>query len=490
MGSLGRLVKSGTWLYLTTIINNVSGYIYWLLVTMLAGPEVLGLTSATIGLGATVGGVAGLGVAAALQRHIAACRGDAKCMSEYFWTSLVFTLAVYSVAASALYGAGLAGLNVSGYTPEMLEAAAVLTLLTGLASIPFSYVVAVLETKEVLKASIIGNVLKILLGAALVALGYGWAGAVAGFMALSAVQLAVLLPQPLERLGLGKPTLPALLETLKAGIVVWLPGTVTLLGQWLGVITVFGYSGASETGHYYVAFMVANLAAAPSMVILGTLVPMLSSMEKGRGELASRALRLALFLSTPIVGLLIAYPQLPLALLGRAYTDAADILRLLALGILPNIATTVIAGLAYAQAYYGRQLAIGLAQNLPRIILYPVLTSLMGGMGAAIAMTTGSLTGLAYALYTASMVGFKLEAQAVARILVPASITVLASMLVGLPWPLGVVLHIALYPAYTRLGTVRRSDLREIAQTFIPGERVETVYRKLRNVIDLLIPEQ
>ena len=492
LASIRSLVRGGTYLYLSSIVNNITGYVYWLLISAIAGPEVLGVTSAVIGLSAIINGSLSLGIGAALQRHIGVCIGkhDKECAARYYWTSLLFSLITYPTVALILYVMGASGVGIANYEPGMLKAASALVLL-GFNMVPISYALTRLRTDLLLIAAVGGNIFKILLGATLVWLGYGWAGAVAGYFMVSLAQLLVTLPYSLRDIGIGiRLSLEALIDTLKAGVVNWLPWIIAFLGQWLGVLAVYGYTGAVETGHYYVAYIIAGFTMGVSTIVVGVLLPVLSSMPDGRKRLASNATRIGLALITPIVAFIAVYPQVPLSLLGEEYTQAANTLRILVIGAIPMLITAVIGNLIYAYGLYAQRLALGLAQTIPRILLYLTLTPKLGGLGVAIAMTTGSLTGLTYAVYAGTRAGYKLDVDTITRVL-PAPLAVaLACISLGMPWPIGLAVYTLLYPLYVRLGVITRRDVKEIVRAFVSDEKLYVAYRKFKIIIDHIFPEQ
>ena len=69
---------------------------------------------------------------------------------------------------------------------------------------------------------------------------------------------------------------------MKAGVASWLPAMIAVLGQQLGVLTLFGVKGASETGLYYVSFAIVGVVTGIGGSVLGLMMPVLSGMEDGR----------------------------------------------------------------------------------------------------------------------------------------------------------------------------------------------------------------
>ncbi|MEB3847210.1 MAG: hypothetical protein GSR74_04465, partial [Desulfurococcales archaeon] len=148
MSKLSDVVKTGSYVYMASIANNLGGYTYWLIVSILAGPSPLGITSAIIGLASLVVAALNLGVNVALQRFIGVCegRGDVECRRRYFWSSTAYGLTVYSTAAFIVLALALLGRGLSNFTPLMLEFVSVLILVMGLSQILWFYMIARLRT--------------------------------------------------------------------------------------------------------------------------------------------------------------------------------------------------------------------------------------------------------------------------------------------------------------------------------------------------------
>ncbi|RLG71555.1 MAG: hypothetical protein DRO23_11805, partial [Thermoprotei archaeon] len=55
--SLSRVIRGGFYLYLTSIVNNAAGFLYWLVILTIGGSEILGYTSTTVGLATLTTGI-------------------------------------------------------------------------------------------------------------------------------------------------------------------------------------------------------------------------------------------------------------------------------------------------------------------------------------------------------------------------------------------------------------------------------------------------
>ena len=72
---LTRVVRGGIWLYLRSLANNLSGFIYWMAISAIGGAEIVGLTSATVALSSIVSSFLSLGQEVGVQRFVGACKG-------------------------------------------------------------------------------------------------------------------------------------------------------------------------------------------------------------------------------------------------------------------------------------------------------------------------------------------------------------------------------------------------------------------------------
>jgi len=299
--SLTRVVRGGLWLYLRDLVNTLSGFIYWMIISAIGGAEIIGLTSATVALAGIVSGFLSLGEATGVRRFVGACkgRGDKEGVANYFWSTTLFRIATFVPVGLVMIVLGLLGLSFGGLDSDMLFYAGVLVLLN-LVLVFDDLLASHLETKPIFIGSIVGNAVKLPLGISLVSLGWGWAGAVIGYIALTPAAFIVKLLPSLKLAGLRLHfDFQVLRDVLRAGVASWLPAMIAVLGQQLGVLTLFGVKGASETGLYYVSFAIMGVVTGIGGSVLGLMMPVLSGMEDGRKRACSRAIKISLVLVTP-----------------------------------------------------------------------------------------------------------------------------------------------------------------------------------------------
>jgi len=260
-----------------------------------------------------------------------------------------------------------------------------------------SAIIASLKTRLLPLAMGISTIAKISLALLLIFLGAGAFGILAGFAAFSiiaSILLAIILLLIIKTKE--KPNV-RILESIRsifsASIVMWIPALISVLGTQLGTIVVFGSHGAGQAGIYFIAFSITigifTLVNAP----LGIAFPKLSGMEDGRKRFAWGITKISLIAFLPLSSSIIFYSKEILLLFSESYSQAALTLAILLLSIMPLILMSGIRTLTYAYGNYNHVLTIGIAMNVPRILLYFVLVPSMGGMGAGISFTAGSLIG-------------------------------------------------------------------------------------------------
>ncbi len=485
-----QVIRGGFWLYISMITNNLGGFIYWLIISRIAGSEILGLTSATIGLASMVNGLVSLGLGIGLQHHLGQCRRheDPECTRRYFWSTIIFSTIIYVLAGLTMIACGSAGITLFAMSPEMIKYAGFIVLIS-VSGVLSASLIGVLRPDIVAYATITGNILKISLGITLVSLGYGFLGALLGYTMIPFSQLIIGFIKNIQLHGTS-PVLDmdALRSVIRAGIVSWVPSIIILAGQWIGVLAVFGSSGAMETGHYYVAFVIANFVLGIGISMLNLLLPVLSGMSDGRKRTASKIYRITLTLLSPVAIYLFFYPWLLLGLLGREYTASSNIFQVLILSMVPITFTAMINSLIYSYKKYRDVLFLGLSQNIPRIALYLILVPLASGLGAAVSYTLGSFMGFIYAVYLAYKIKFYIDWRVIGKIILPPTILGLACYFLGLHWLISAAAFIAIYLLYGRLSILEKQDIVLIARSFLGQKLTEKIYEKLAPLIDHIYP--
>lgn len=492
-GSVGvkGLLRSSFFYYTAGILNNLLGFAYWLVLSRIAGPGLIGYVSSSVALAMIMVGLLSLGAGVGIERRVAGLLGEGRRdeASRVFWSAALVWGGIYAAAGGLLAAAAPAASPALGLTGEQVVVAGVLLAL-GSSTLFSSLLMALLRTDVLMLAGVVGNLARLVGGVALVLLGLGWVGAAAGYILLNLVVTAAGLLEAWRRLGFNPHIDPRLaLGVAVVGLASWIPATLMLAGRWLGVIFVFGSSSAAGAGRYYIAFTLAGFITGAGASIATMLLPALS-MDKGLRGRAGRLVEASASLLAPVAIASAAAAPWLLGVLGPSYTSAAPALVVLLASWIPVIYNTGFSSLLYSEDSYREALGLGLARNIPRIILYILLTPVLGDLGAAVAYTAGSYSGLAYSLGRSadSRMGFSWRRPLKASLL---ALLLIAPMLLAPLQPAPVIAGAAAsYLAYCRLGVLRRSEVSVLASPLLRrGRRVRAVYERLKPVLDIVLPE-
>ncbi|MCD6369414.1 MAG: hypothetical protein J7L38_06430 [Thermoproteales archaeon] len=484
--SIRRVVRGGFWLYATSLTGSILGFLYWLVISKFTEPETLGYATTTTSIASLLTGVFSLGVARGMQRFIGIYLGRRNLdkVAEYLWSAFTFYACVYSLIAVSL--ASISFFNI-GLDPYMLILAAL--MIVGGAGVAFnSFLIAILRTDINFLVSLVAGSLKFIVGVSLVIAGWGWVGATIGYLVASWTSL--FLNGFFVYRFIGKQpffSFDALKDSIIAGVAGWAPGVIVLVGQQVGLLTVFGVSGALESGLYYVATAISSVVLVFATSMLGLLFPVLSGMTDGRKRATARVLKISLAACSPAVAFTVVYPWLPLGLLGPNYIQASAMLQLLVVAVIPLAITSAVNSLVYAYGDYLKVFVIGSMQNIPRLALYSFLVPFLGGLGAALSFTTGAILGMITATVIAEISGFKINFKELALTVAPPLLTGVLAYFLNLHWLIGgsLILFLSLF-LYAKLNIVTREDLKDIAHALMPGLVLNKTAEWVKPLLDLL----
>jgi O-antigen/teichoic acid export membrane protein len=224
--------------------------------------------------------------------------------------------------------------------------------------------------------------------------------------------------------------------------------------------------------------------------ITGIAFPLLSGMKDGRKKAAWRAVRLSMVFSIPLTIAIITYPRVVLGLFGEEYASADLTLIVLLLSTIPLTISTGIHTLAYAYGNYRQVLIIGLAGNMPSVLLYFFLTPPLGGLGASYAYLTGALTGVTASVIMAHKIKMKIIWLDLAKaISIPLALGILAYT-ANLHWLIGgpIIISASLL-GYAKLNLITKQDLRDLAEAIIPKKLTESIYQRFAWILNVLYKE-
>ncbi|MEQ9716184.1 MAG: MATE family efflux transporter, partial [Candidatus Asgardarchaeum sp.] len=368
--TLGKVVVGGFWLYLDTILVNLIGYVYWLIIGRISGPDVVGYASATLSITWIVQTMVLFGIPVGVQRFLGRAFGfgDHGSLKRYFLTSLTFLLFVVVVAAIILWYFNNILSSLIKIDAIYIILAGFLILFMGISLLFKSFLISTLRIDKIFIFDVVANMVRLIGGVYLVILGYRGVGAVLGYVFSGFVSLILFSLYTFKLIHGIKSESPIvsfsiLKEILGASYVSWLPTLITTVGIQLGVLVIFGSHGAMETGIYFLAFAIFNVLLALPNMFLGILFPVLSGLESGHAQPTQRAMNLVLAAATPLSVAMAIYSEFLLGLVGSAYTVGWFVLTVLAISVPFMCIVNGVNSLVYALGNYRAVLVIGSAMS-------------------------------------------------------------------------------------------------------------------------------
>jgi len=491
--SLSSVIRGSFWLYVGGLFSSFLGYLYWFVASAFVSPSVVGLAAAVISLQSVLIGVFSFGLPTGIQRFIGLSKGenDYRRLYTYFFTSLFFTVFVNSVLALSIVVLSFAGLGLFNLSSFDLSFVSILIVLGGWPSLFVSLFNSTLRTELTALSQALSSILRLIVGVLLLYIGLDFVGVMLGFMVASISVDGFLLFYGIKLFRSFKVKVSlkfsSLKDALKAGMASWFPDVLMILGQSLGVLSIYGFIGGSETGLYYIAFAIASIVYILPGSVLGLMFPVLSGMRDGRKRAISRAVQFSLAITVPLALVLALYSSVPLSLLGKRYVEASTMLSILALGALISPIVSGYGSYIYAIGKYSHVILLGLTGNLSRIVLYILLIPLFEAKGVALAYSLGFLLSLVAMVFSAYKTGYILSWMQYAKIISIPSLFAIVIYFSNLYWLIGLPLLLFLsFFAYTRLRIVSRADLMELSQAFMSEEQISKMYVHAKPIIKFI----
>jgi O-antigen/teichoic acid export membrane protein len=317
-------IAGGTWLFLSTIVVALMGFIFWFLVARLAGAKVLGITSAIVSSAGIATTLASAGMNLAVVREVAAKGSSA------------FTSSMALASALALIAGAVSVPLVKGIGYGSLVALAFIMAFLSVLYIPLSSaLLGVEEFRGYFLVVLLASTAKLAVGLGLVYMGLKLLGPILGYLSFPLAGILASLPLVLLRL---KPKFNSFnLKAFKDVASLTLSNyPFAVSGALMTSLSVYIFAylvrEAVPTGILYVSLMIVLVISAIPGSMLNAALPI---GTRRSSDPFSEDLRLGLSLALPIAALVMAAPRLTLKLMNPSLVSGSTALRILALSIVP-----------------------------------------------------------------------------------------------------------------------------------------------------------
>jgi O-antigen/teichoic acid export membrane protein len=464
------------YLYIEAITMMFSGYIYWLILSKITSPSVIGTSSTAISFITIFMTVALIGVGGGIQRFLGKSLVEKKIENTRGLINSALLIVGTGILISSIVILVFKDWIYYSFKIDLfLSVVSILIMgLSTMAGLLRSILIPSLKIKVIAISSILSTIIKILVTVILVLIGTGVIGILMGFM-ISSILTSIILTVEIKKTYYNsltrnnKTNVISLFHSTKdiviASMGFWIPGVITSIGSQLGTIFVFISNGANHAGVYFISFSIVT-GLSMIMSVLSTIAyPAISSMKDGRKRAIWRLIKVSLIITLPISNIIIFYSSEIMQLFGSNYTTGASNLDILLLSIFP---TSLISGIGILVYAYGNNrlfLVIGLFTSIPRTLLYFIFVPIFGGNGAALTYTMGSIIGCIVSLIIANKMGLKIFWKQIILISIIPTILIIVLRYSGLNYIIGLCVSLVIsYILFLKLRIIDTEEIQDISK--------------------------
>jgi O-antigen/teichoic acid export membrane protein len=489
-----QIGRGAVYLYIENISSMFLGYAFWLVLSRVTTPEIVGISSSLISIAAIFVSIASIGVPLGAQRFLGKIF-----IEQRFKDALVYTKSSFLIVSIGLAASGLVILigrnTLFSHFSLILVNAALILIITSTASVLLrSIIIASLDTKKILFASILSSAIKLFAVIILLSFGTGEVGVLIAFTTAPLV-ISILLASDVRML-LRQASIKTTLRftdsfkaLLKASVASWIPLSIETIGAQLGTIVILGVQGAGQAGFYFIAFQISTGILSVIWALEGTTYPALSAMNEGRKRFVWRTIKVCLIILLPISFAVTFYAKNITELFGPNYSEGSPALQILLLSVLPTTIMNAVGILTYAYGNYRDVLLIGLATAIPRSVLYFVFVPSLGGVGAALSYTLGATFGFVVSIVISSRIGMAIHWKEIVLIAVISLMVALLLSNLKINYVIGIILSIILsYLPFLKLKIIDRDDVRDYLAV-LPSRIANPAIRIINKIGVMLNPD-
>jgi O-antigen/teichoic acid export membrane protein len=376
VSSVGKFVSPGILLFLSQLIVAAGGGLFWIVISKIVDASDIGHATAMYSLVLTVGTIIQLGLEYPLLKKSTTYR------YQIFGTVIVIELAITAVAIPIV-------VYVANSLYQQLQELAWLAvgiLIFSSASFVARYALLGLSNaKSVLIFDVIGTVIKFTTAFGLVSAGYGASGILLSFLLQGLVVISGTLYLSKKLFGFGLGNIRFARETIKDGLFNMPSKLSGMLITGLSVVLLASFGvGSSEVGMFYIAVMVTLVAGSFSSSLAFMAIPASSAMNT---DLSLGSLRVGLSFTAPMIAALIVAPASILSILDAEYVRVADLLVILAAGIVPSIILSNAISKFNNLNERKKLLAVGSVRLASFLVPFFIFVPQYGSLGAAYSIT-------------------------------------------------------------------------------------------------------
>jgi O-antigen/teichoic acid export membrane protein len=470
-------------------------FVFWLLTARLAGAEAIGLVSAAASFVIIIVTIDILNMSLGMKRHlgIAVSIGDYGNFKQILASTTLFVGIMVIISTVILALPNLQVLEILNIDRQYIWIIIPMIAALALQQVFSEALIAALQSKKLVIPLLVGLLCRFPLLFGVIyffnAPSMGTLLSYSSFLFISTAWYSVYLIKILRKTPsrATENILHNIKHILTAGLASWVPHIISVLGSQLAIITVFSLEGSIEGGKFYLPMAIYTVTLFIVIGINRVSHPLVAGMSTKNQQTAylSYSMKIAFMFTMPIAASLLFFPEKFLSLVGREFGSAGDTLAIFMLSVPFSIISEMVFYFIYGRGDNRTVLYLGLAGNIPKIILYFLIVPVFGANGAALAYLIGSLAALVFSL----------------KVIKVHSLVVHYTncmILTGIPLAIGIVTWlldiqfllssaIILFGsllAYVKIRLFTDADLQNILYAGLPRNTAEKIYPTLSKIID------
>lgn len=385
---------------ISNLIPSIFTYIFWFITAKVVGPQAIGLASAIAAFTLIVATVDVLDTSLGMKRYlgIAISSGNIGKFNQILASTIVIVSIMIIISAVLIALPSLRILEMAG-----IDRHYVWIVIAMIPSYAFQFVfsealIAAIQSKRLVMPLVIGSLVRfpLLFGAIYLfnAPAIGTVIAYSSMLFISTAFYSIYLAKILRSSSRAIENIAANTRlVLSAGLASWIPHMMNVLGSQLGIITVFTLEGSAEGGKFYLPMAILTITFFIVQGITRVSHPLIAGMEskERRTSFLAYSIKIAFILTMPIASPLLFFASNFLNLMGREFGSAGVTLSIFMISVPTEIVNEIIYYFVYGRGDTKTLLYLGLAGNVPRIILYYLMVPIFGPAGGALAYLVGSV---------------------------------------------------------------------------------------------------
>jgi O-antigen/teichoic acid export membrane protein len=480
---------------MSTLIPALFTFGFWLFAGRLAGPEAIGLVSAIASFVMIMVTIDVLDTSLGMKRQLgmAYSAKDMGRFKQILFSTTLFVLVTVMASAVLLAIPNLQLLEIANIDRQYIW-----IIVAMLPALAFQYVfsealIAAMRSDKLIIPLLIGSLCRFpLLFAAIYILydsSYAVLVAYASFLFISTAFYSVYVMKIFRTTRVSAFTNMSsnTKQILMAGLVSWIPHIISVLGSQLAILTVFAVQGSEEGGKFYLAMAIFTVSLFIIVGINKVSHPLLAGMnvKEQQAKFLTYSMKIAFMLTMPITIPLLFFADNFISLMGTEFSSAGVTLAIFMVGVPFAIISEMVYYFVYGKGDNKAVLSLGLAANVPRVILYFYMVPILGSNGAALAYLVGSAAALISSIRIMKTHSLVIDYRSFSiSIVVPLALGVL-TWLADIPYIFStIIIILGSLIIYIKLGLFTDAELQYVLYSGLPKGQAQKIYPTLSKVID------